>query len=560
MTVPRSAASQALWLHWGKHHSIPCLELGDGWCPRCGCDAHWGQGELDPICLGDPSCSAEAIVKALLEEMTAPRRVVFSTMDLFADCEDKPTLGGIPDYPVESLPAAGQGLVKDAVRAGLPAALIGGAAIGAISAAVGANSRIDLLGGQRAILWVALIGAAGAGKSPAMQLALGPIREWDAQVDDDRRILLADLTLEALARELSVRDGGAALDLDELAILLRGLGEYKRGGGGDRGRFLSLWTGDHWSIVRVAGGGATNKLRIHIDRPTVTIIGALQPHLHELLGADEDGSRARWLPHLAKPTEPVGNVPTSMRPSVWDKLLAGLLDVRGSRRDWSLSEQAGTAFGDFRTQWKHQARGVETATVATALDKADIHLARYTLVLAEADSPGQGGLIGPEVVERAAAMVQFTLDCYRALPANGGLALSRKDETLDRSVERMRAWLEEHGGKASRRDLQRACVGGVKTGKDLDALIERYEATYPGAVSEERSTHGGRTTIIVSAPRRCAVPIVGKPDTGESREQNARRNGEFGDVRSPDIGGLDDGLPPESAAVTHPYRADPRDN
>ena len=96
--------------------------------------------------------------------------------------------------------------------------------------------------------------------------------------------------MESLARSLDEIDGGAALDIDELAVLLRGLGEYKGRASGDYGRFLQLWTGAPWSFTRVgAGGKPKNAINLHIPQPTLTIVGGLQPQLHELLGGEEDG-------------------------------------------------------------------------------------------------------------------------------------------------------------------------------------------------------------------------------------------------------------------------------
>jgi len=162
---------------------------------------------------------------------------------------DEPaTLAAIPEYPVDALSSGARALVRDASRAGLAAALVGGACLAAMATAIGSGSEVEVLSNERPLLWVPLIAPAGAGKSPALALAFGPLRMRDAQLgDDDGRLLLADLMLEALARELDGVGDAAALDLDELATFLRGLGEYKRGGGGDRGRFLQLWSGARWS-------------------------------------------------------------------------------------------------------------------------------------------------------------------------------------------------------------------------------------------------------------------------------------------------------------------------
>jgi hypothetical protein len=125
---------------------------------------------------------------------------------------------------------------------GLPAALVGGAALASLATAIGPHAQIEITPSwrERAILWTALVAPRGAGKSPSQDLAFRPLRDHDAQLTDDDdggELLLGDCTLEALARSLKASGGAGALDLDELHVLLKGLGEYKRGGGGDRGGF-----------------------------------------------------------------------------------------------------------------------------------------------------------------------------------------------------------------------------------------------------------------------------------------------------------------------------------
>ena len=462
-----------------------------------------------------------------------------------SDEEGETGLGAIPPYPADALPAAARELVGVGERAGLPAALLGGAVLGALAAAIGPEAQVEVTGPtwrERAILWPVLLGPRGAGKSPAQDLALGPLRDHDAQLDpedEDARppILYGDLTFEALVRELAEGGGAGAVDVDELAQLLRGLGEYKRGGGGDRGRLLAAWSGAPISFRRVGGAGkAGNAIKINIARPTLAIVGGLQPALHELLGGEEDGLRPRWLPHLAAMPE-TADLAAAERPLAWQLLLGGeLIPARSEPRTWRLGEGALARFQTHRNRWKAQARALETASTAAALVKADVHLARVALVFAEAESPTAGGEIAGDLVDRAAAIVEFALGCWRALPEQDGLALSRRDATLDRSIVRLIAWLEEHGGEASRRELQRAHVAGVRTAGDLDALLDRYEATYPGTVTEARQPHGrGLPTVVVKAPRRRAFTQVSPPgDTKVSNGDSPHGKAENVDVASGD--------------------------
>ncbi len=434
-------------------------------------------------------------------------------------------LAAIPEYPLDALPAAVRSLVDGAAKAGLPAALTGGAALAALAVAIGPNASLEARYDwkARAILWVPLLAPRGAGKSPAQELAFGPLRSYDTQVwaeyqdalrewrsqpprrrgprPKDPTLLGSDTTLEAIARRLDVSEG-LGLDLDELSLLLRGLGEYKSRGGGDRGRFLALWTGSPWRYTRVGSGGdSTNGVDILAARPTLVLCGGLQPTLAGLLGAEDDGMRPRWLPHLsALPELALDEKPTDGK--AWAKLIAReLIPERNRVRFWTVSDDARKAFLRWQRKWKTEARGDENATVSAALIKADVHLLRVALVWAEAEQPARGGQVGPELIERSAAVIEYTLNCWRALPEHGGLALSQRDERLDRAVERLRDWLEQHGGEASRHALLKLNVAGAQTAADLNQLLERYEARYPGTVQQKAST-GGRPAVVVTAPPR----------------------------------------------------------
>ncbi len=234
------------------------------------------------------------------------------------------------------------------------------------------------------------------------------------------------------------------------------------------------------------------------------------------------------------PVADLGHVPESFASAGWDQLLHKLLNERAKNHAWQFDERARQAFAAYGNAWKRQARGIEPATVSGALVTADVHPARVELVLAEAELPGAGSATGSasaEIVHRAAAIVAFTLDRSRALPANGPLAVSRRDETLDHGVSRLLGWLEEHGGIASKRDVQRSEVAGVTSATEVDALLARYVATYPETSTVERSSHGGRPTTTVRAPRRqSANSNVGPSHIGASSDESAHGHRGFDGV------------------------------
>ncbi len=232
--------------------------------------------------------------------------------------------------------------------------------------------------------------------------------------------------------------------------------------------------------------------------------------------------------------------------AAWQLLISKhLLPRRSERRVWKPTGAALRLINALRKDWKRQARGIETASVGGALTKADIHLARIALVIAEADKPEDTTRrVVAGQIERAAMIVNYTIDCWRALPEQGGLALSRRDEQLDHAITRLIAWLEEHGDEATQRELQRAHVAGARTAEDLKALLQRYEATYPGSVATVTPERGGIPTVVVKAPRRkpskCSLSSVSPSgDTGENEHEKSDRHWGFDAVTGGDTGSGD---------------------
>ena len=176
--------------------------------------------------------------------------------------------------------------------------------------------------------------------------------------------------------------------------------------------------------------------------------------------------------------------------------------------------------------------------LAVALRKADIHLLRVALLFAEAEDPGAGGEVGVDAIERAAVVVDFALNCWRALPEQGSLGLSWRHKVLDEGVEKLRVWVEGRGGEATRRELQRAHVAGVRAASDLDALLERYEDTYPNCVVEVVPEHGGLPTRVVRAPARRPVlaPVSPLATVGEAVAARPRPDGLDATVAAGDNG------------------------
>ncbi|MDF0603919.1 DUF3987 domain-containing protein, partial [Psychromarinibacter sp. C21-152] len=201
------------------------------------------------------------------------------------------------------------------------------------------------------VLWGALIGNPSAGKSPALDAVLDPVRdierdlaetykteraEWDAKsemaamvhsawkseakaaitegdtppekpADADPgpapvrdRIRIADATTEKVADLLSSTWRGLLLCRDELSGWIGGMDRYN--GGGDRPFWLEAYGGRAYCIDRKSSPDP-----ITVEHLTIAVIGSTQPDKLEslLVKADDDGLLARFLTVYPEPLPPV---------------------------------------------------------------------------------------------------------------------------------------------------------------------------------------------------------------------------------------------------------------
>ncbi len=253
-------------------------------------------------------------------------------------------------FPVGLLPEPAQTFVRKASQAlntapafvALPLLAVLGAAIGTTR-----SIRLKRTWIEFPIIWTAIVGDSGTGKSPAMRLVLQVVhrlqaesmaryrdaqaahqaavlayevelKQWKATGAGDgseppqepaapvaERMVTSDITTEALAALLATQPRGLLVAVDELAGWVRSFDAYKGGRGGDAARWLSLWQAEAITVDR------KSHEPIHVPLPAVSVCGGIQPGvLSELLGREhfENGLAARLL--LAQPER---------RPGTWSE-------------------------------------------------------------------------------------------------------------------------------------------------------------------------------------------------------------------------------------------------
>lgn len=453
-----------------------------------------------------------------------PDKSAVSTEELISEAQAKmeneqAALPPMPEYPVEALIGPLRNLVDSTL---LPSAFVAGAGLAALAMLCGAADLYvfddDVV---RPVLWIPLLGLASSIKTPAKNYAFRLLEAledtaWKAYKDDyeywkktkeggrpsDPTIIINDVTLEKLGRMLEDNPCRGQVH-DELSSLILSVGQYKKGGGGDHGKWLSLWSPTGWRYSRVNGD-----IDYRIARHAVSVTGPLVMSDLHLLGGDADGYRARWFPHAVDGRSKEWAAKNFV-PEDWNKAVHNLYELRMAPRDWHLKGSALKMWQDARTRWKKEARGPESEMTTGALEKADQQCVRVSLVIAESLRPGGKSLDAPEDINAiparamacAIAITNYVMDVWRALDVPDHYSTSRKDDAEWEAVRKWKAFAASKGGKVSTRELQTAKVGGVRTASQMQDVLGAYREYYPDCIKTGPTGHGGRDiTWVYAAP------------------------------------------------------------
>jgi hypothetical protein len=239
------------------------------------------------------------------------------------------TNGPAAPFPLDALPPALRRLVHEGAQAlPCPPDFIAVPLLTAAGVAIGDAVELELKPGWRegANTTTAIVGDPGSKKTPALNLANGPLyriqqelaaeyaeqkatfkREmaaWEATKKSERgekpeppvfpHLVTTDATVEALAPMLQ-SGKGILLSREELSGWVQSLNQYRSGGkGADRQAYLSMWSRTLLKIDR-----KTSPEPIVVPRPFVGINGGIQPDLLQGLAdpqSREDGfvDRILW--------------------------------------------------------------------------------------------------------------------------------------------------------------------------------------------------------------------------------------------------------------------------
>ncbi len=395
------------------------------------------------------------------------------------------------------------------------------------------------------VIWTMCIGLPSAGKSPAIDAALQPLRkaerplreaaeakrkEWAEKAElaklaeqtwkeaakaaikagetpPDRptgcdagppphipRLVVNDGTIERLGAILAQQPRGTLQMRDELAGWLEGMQRYA-GGGTDRPFWLEAFGGRGFTVERMGREPLT------IDRLSIGVLGGIQPdRLKTLLfKSDDDGLLARFLPIWPDPAP-------LRRPQAWadEELMAGALerlltlklatDEQGETRPWFIpfTDDARGLMDDFRLAargWESGAEGLMLSFVGKLPGMA----ARLALVLGFLDWAAEGADEPHEITVQHFGRAAHLVEAY-LLPMARRAYADAATPKAERAARRLVAIIREQGWQRfASRDVLRLDRAGLGNKAELDpALAMLTDGDCIRPVEPPANPQGGR--------------------------------------------------------------------
>lgn len=454
-----------------------------------------------------------------------------------------------PDLPLRDVlgPRLAAWVADAAEAKGAPADYVFAAVLAVAGASIG-NARWAAIWPswtEPPVIWAMCIGLPSAGKSPAIDAALQPLRKaerplreaaeaerkaWAERAELAKlaeqtwkeaakaaikagetpperpggcdagppphvpRLVVSDGTIERLGAILARQPRGTLQMRDELAGWLEGMQRYA-GGGTDRPFWLEAFGGRGYTVERMGREPLT------IDRLTIGVLGGIQPdRLKSLLfKADDDGLLARFLPIWPDPA-PLKRPQACADEALMEGALARLLtlglvtDEEGETRPWFVpfTDEARGLMEDFRVAVRGWEAGAE-GLMLSFLGKLPGLAARLALVLACLDFAAEGAEEPRAVTLRHFGRAAHLVEAYflpMARRAYADAATPKAERAARRLVTLIR---EQRWPRFTSRDVLRLDRSGLGTAAELNpalALLEEGDCIRP--IDPPANPHGGR--------------------------------------------------------------------
>jgi len=421
-------------------------------------------------------------------------------------------------YPLHALPEPERSFVAEAAECiGCPPEMVAVPLIGYAAATIGTTRRIQIKEDyvKSPVLWLVVVGAPGTGKSPGDaqarqfvdRLQADAMKAWRAayhQWQEDKKAWEAageeagpkpeepkpehfyttDVTLEALAPMLE-GSSGVAVAFDEIVGWIKSMDNYAGKSGRDRAQYMSLWAERPLKIDR------KRDVPILVEHPMVCVIGGVQPDmLFELTTAAgrEDGFIDRFLW-----TWPEQSLPGWSEAVVSEKTKTAMAELFGRLRSGEGEVVRLSAVAKTRWVAWYEERQLRLASakgpMKGILSKADVHLARLTLVLhvLEHEQPTLSA-VSEQTMESAIALIEYHLG--QAERVVDKLSHSANEPRRGQGAtrrQRLMAVLSDAGGPILASDIAKK-LGGHDSAAERNAELQQM--LYDGLVTREMKAPG----------------------------------------------------------------------
>jgi hypothetical protein len=312
-----------------------------------------------------------------------------------------------------------------------------------------------------------------------------------------KRLVVNDVTIEALAILLEENPRGVLVARDELSGWLSSFNQYKSGRGSDDSGWLELHRGGVLSVDRKTAERRT----IYVPRASASLTGTIQPGvMRRGYGKEsfENGMVARTLfamPPARQRTWSDGNVnphTTNRIREIYAALAALEFDAQGEPVDLPLTNEAQAIFNEFVNELGAEQFTLGDSRLEAAWSKLEGYAPRLALIIhlvrAAINDPDLTDLdrIDEQTITAGITLVRWFGHEARRVYADMGIS----DE--DRNRVRLIEIINRHGGSITTRELARNCRPYAASGA-AEAALEELVALKLGAWQSDRpGLSGGR--------------------------------------------------------------------
>ncbi|UPT67169.1 MAG: YfjI family protein [Sphingobacteriales bacterium JAD_PAG50586_3] len=376
---------------------------------------------------------------------------------------------------------ASQGLCCDYSYLGLPILI-------AASIAIGSKIRVEITEGwtEGAVVHGVIIGEPASKKSPAVEAAIKPIRQFQIELDaDGKYLIITDTTMEALGEVLEENPHGILLLRDEIFGLIKSLNQYKSKGD-DVENFLGLNTQTPFIIKR------KGKTAIKVTLPFVSILGGLQTGLiQSFQNTDDNGLLERFVFAFPDKT-PFKYNPVGIPNEAYEKYKAVLAWIFNKQAGSDLniikfSKDAQNAWNSWAAEYEKWMESIDVpSNMRGTCSKLFGFTARFSLIIEYlkcAENKVDIAEVSTSSLHHAIELTQyFAAQAHKVYHSFGA-------NILDKKVDSLVNWLKGRPNMtATARDILNNQVANLKTS---DAVLDLFTELKTRGMGQLYSVNAG---------------------------------------------------------------------